>query len=288
MVIKTLARPELPAQVCRRIPGLSSLSKIESEPICALVTKTVVGDSLIVKMERLHQPGPANQRPAAPSRSRIPAINSGEQVAAVCFRMKRNGIEFLLVRTGSGRWTFPKGCAEPGLTPAQSAAMEAFEEAGVHGRIEQASFAWYYYRKRRASRRASSREELMVHAHLCEVSNVGKPEESNRRPRWFSIDKAKRRLRERRADYEGAELVRVIDLAVNRAQRLSAKTSGVVEALQKVKFDAFDVAGVPGPLQGAAIGHYIGRQRKMQPSFLSDYAPRLLTGKVLPLKSKKT
>ena len=243
---------------------------------------------MIVKMERLRQLGHAHERSAVPSRSRFPAINSGEQVAAVCFRMKRSGIEFLLVRTGSGRWTFPKGCAEPGLTRAQSAAMEAFEEAGVHGRIEEASFAWYYYRKRRASRRASSREELVVHAHLCEVSNMGQPEESNRRPRWFSIDKAKRRLRERRADYEGAELARVIDLAVRRAQRLSAKTSGVVDGLQRVKFDAFDVAGVPGSLQRAAIGRCIGREQSIRLGFFEDHAPRLLTGKVLPLKSRRT
>ncbi len=196
-------------------------------------------------------------------------------------------MEFLLVRTGNGRWTFPKGCAEPGLTRAQSAAMEAFEEAGVHGRIEEASFAWYYYRKRRGKRSESGREELVVHAHLCEVLNLGRPEESDRKPRWFSIDKAKRRLRERRADYEGAELARVIDLAASRAQRLSAKTSGIVDGLQRIKFDAFDVAGVPGALQRAAIGRYIGRQQSIQPRFFADDAPRLLTGKVLQLKSKR-
>src|ERR1700683_5047142 len=65
-----------------------------------------------------------------------------EQVAAVCYRLRGTTIEFLLVRTrGGGRWTFPKGSAEPGLTHAQAAALEAFEEAGVHGRIEATSFA---------------------------------------------------------------------------------------------------------------------------------------------------
>lgn len=210
----------------------------------------------------------------------------------MCFRMKSSGIEFLLVRTGSGRWTFPKGCAEPGLTRAQSAAMEAFEEAGVHGRIEEASFARYFYRKRRAQRHESTPEELIVHAHLCEVSNVGRPEESNRRPRWFSTDKAKRRLRERRAEFEGAELARVIDLAVTRAQRLSAKTSGVVDGLQRVKFDAFEVAGVPAALQSAAIGRYLRQNRGIETDRWIksplDRAPRLLTGKIVQLKAKRT
>src|SRR5271155_2735893 len=64
-----------------------------------------------------------------------------QQVAAVCYRMGRRGIEFLLVQTRGGRWIFPKGGVERGLTYAQSAALEAFEEAGVHGRMEEIPFA---------------------------------------------------------------------------------------------------------------------------------------------------
>ena len=52
-----------------------------------------------------------------------------EQVAAVCYRVRMGVIEFLLVQTGKGRWIFPKGGVEPGLTHAQAAALEAFEEA---------------------------------------------------------------------------------------------------------------------------------------------------------------
>lgn len=251
-----------------------------AEPICALA-RTEHGRTFLLK-------GPNILRLPARFRTRWNGI---EQVAAVCFRVKRGGIEFLLVRTGSGRWTFPKGCAEPDLTRAQSAALEAFEEAGVHGRIEEVSFARYFYRKRRAVRSASVHEELIIHAHLCEVSSIGRPEESNRQPRWFSIEKAKRRLRERRAEFEGAELVRVIDLAVIRVQKLSARNSKSADGLQRVKFDAFDVAGVPGALQPAAVGRYISRNqsidvdRCLKASF--DRAPRLLTGKVLQLPAGK-
>src|SRR5579863_7161341 len=94
-----------------------------------------------------------------------------EQVAAVCYRLRNDEVEFLLVRTrGSGRWTFPKGSAEPGLTHAQAAALEAFEEAGVHGRIEEASFARYARRRRGMKRGAGSDAgKLTVSAHLCEV-----------------------------------------------------------------------------------------------------------------------
>lgn len=33
----------------------------------------------------------------------------------------------------TGRWVFPKGSVDPGMTPAQAATQEAFEEAGLIG-----------------------------------------------------------------------------------------------------------------------------------------------------------
>src|SRR6476646_7601542 len=132
-------------------------------------------------------------------------LKACEQVAAVCYRVRAGEIEFLLVQTGKGRWIFPKGSVEPGLTHAQAAALEAFEEAGVHGRMEEISFTRYIQRKRRNMRRAAA-TELAVSAHLCEVLRLGSPEELNRNPTWFSPDKAKRRLREDRAPEYGAEL----------------------------------------------------------------------------------
>src|SRR5712692_10772414 len=106
-----------------------------------------------------------------------------EQVAAICFRARGSGIEFLLVQTRKGRWIFPKGSAEPGLTHAQAAALEAFEEAGVHGRMEEASFARYIWRRRRESRDAvgrSAEKESAVNAHLCEVLRLVPPQELGR------------------------------------------------------------------------------------------------------------
>jgi 8-oxo-dGTP pyrophosphatase MutT (NUDIX family) len=150
-----------------------------------------------------------------------------EQVAAICFRARGSGIEFLLVQTRKGRWIFPKGSAEPGLTHAQAAALEAFEEAGVHGRMEEASFARYVQRKRGHMRRAT---ELAVSAHLCEVLRLVPPPELNRNPTWFSAEKAKRRLRDDRAPDYGADLSRVIDKAINRIQRLRSGLGTAPEA----------------------------------------------------------
>jgi 8-oxo-dGTP pyrophosphatase MutT (NUDIX family) len=71
------------------------------------------------------------------------------QVAAVCYRLSGSSVEFLLVNTSSGKWTFPKGRLCPALSPSESAAREAWEEAGVHGRIEETHFAHYLDTKAR-------------------------------------------------------------------------------------------------------------------------------------------
>jgi 8-oxo-dGTP pyrophosphatase MutT (NUDIX family) len=154
--------------------------------------------------------------------SQLRKLSECEQVAAVCYRVRGASIEFLLIRTrGSDRWTFPKGSAEPGLTHAEAAALEAFEEAGVHGRIEEAAFA-QYRRKRGAARkssRRSARKEFAVNAHLCEVLRLSEPKESNRNRTWFSGADAKLRLREGREHDDGRGFARVVDKAVARIQR---------------------------------------------------------------------
>jgi len=55
------------------------------------------------------------------------------------------GIEFLLVQTRGGRWIFPqRSASNAGLTRAQSAALEAFEElAFIRARIEPALRAYF-------------------------------------------------------------------------------------------------------------------------------------------------
>jgi 8-oxo-dGTP pyrophosphatase MutT (NUDIX family) len=131
-------------------------------------------------------------------------------VAAVCYRIQPNGeLEFLLVRTRAGRWTFPKGGIDDDPSPAAAAAREAYEEAGVLGRVEHRAFIAYLHCKR----------ECVTHpvrAHLCEVLHVRKPVEDYRAPTWFSVQKTKRRLRENRPPAYADELERVVEGAVRR------------------------------------------------------------------------
>ena len=179
-----------------------------------------------------------------------------KQVAAVCYRFRRSRLEFLLVQTSGGRWIFPKGGVEPGRTHAESAALEAFEEAGVHGRIEKIPFTRYYRRKPIESRE----EEPAVSVNLCEVSHLERPQESNRRPSWFSADKAKQCLRKDRAPELGAELLRVVDKAAARIQRLhtASPTSAhaTIDGLKKVRFEASEDGRFFDGLRQAALARY--------------------------------
>ena len=185
-----------------------------------------------------------------------------QQVAAVCYRTGTRGIEFLLVRTRGGRWIFPKGGVEAGLTQAQSAALEAFEEAGVHGRIEEMPFARYRLAKtngRKSIRKKSIRkpknsrdaapaaEGDTVTAHLCEVSHLEAPQEPYRTPTWFLPEKAKRRLLENRDHELGEELANVVNRAASRIRRLEASAGKEFQndALRKVRFEAFEDIHLP-------------------------------------------
>ncbi len=63
------------------------------------------------------------------------------QVAALCTRQGRDGTEVLLITSrGTGRWILPKGWPIAHHSLAEAAAQEAWEEAGVRGRVEAEAF----------------------------------------------------------------------------------------------------------------------------------------------------
>jgi 8-oxo-dGTP pyrophosphatase MutT (NUDIX family) len=143
------------------------------------------------------------------------------QVAAVCYRLRDGDPEFLLVRTRSGRWTFPKGGVDGDATYAEAAAREAYEEAGVEGRIEHEPFHYYFHSKRERFR--SHQSVVPVQAHLCEVDRLVPPIEDHRDPTWFKADKARRRLRENRSPELAGEVVQVIDRALDRIRERASR-----------------------------------------------------------------
>ena len=137
------------------------------------------------------------------------------QVAAVCYRLRGSSVEFLLVNTSSGKWTFPKGRIDPSLSGSESAAREALEEAGVEGRIEEHHFASYVDTKRAFSH-DNRRCEILVAAYLLEVSSVVAPEESDRNPTWFTALEAQERLAEQRVPKYARQLAGIVNYAAER------------------------------------------------------------------------
>src|SRR5262245_32596723 len=70
--------------------------------------------------------------------------------AALPFRLRSDGaIEVMLITSrDTGRWLIPKGWPAAGLSPQDSAAIEAREESGLVGRIGDHAIGCYQYDKR--------------------------------------------------------------------------------------------------------------------------------------------
>jgi len=120
----------------------------------------------------------------------------GQQVAALCWRPSARGLEVLLVTSlNSKRWILPKGWAEADLTLAESAAREAFEEAGVTGRIEAKPCGSYHYLKQK---REGGGVPCRVDVFALKVTKTHDdwPERGARRLEWVTPAQAAARVSE--------------------------------------------------------------------------------------------
>jgi 8-oxo-dGTP pyrophosphatase MutT (NUDIX family) len=119
----------------------------------------------------------------------------GKQVAALCWRT-RPVLEVLLITSpNSRRWILPKGWPEPGQTPAESAAREAFEEAGVTGKIGAQPIGHYHYLK---EKKDGSGVPCSVEVFALAVTRQlhDWPEKGAREMAWLPLDQAAARVDE--------------------------------------------------------------------------------------------
>ncbi|WMT91644.1 NUDIX hydrolase [Pelagibacterium sp. H642] len=76
---------------------------------------------------------------------RKPVDLDGPQYGALPYVIVDGHLVVLLVTSrGRGKWIFPKGRLMEGKTPWETAAIEAWEEAGVEGEIETTPIGRYY------------------------------------------------------------------------------------------------------------------------------------------------
>ncbi|HEX8814143.1 MAG TPA: NUDIX domain-containing protein [Terriglobales bacterium] len=138
------------------------------------------------------------------------------QVAAVCYRRRGPAVDFLLVNTHGGKkWTFPKGTPQASVSHSQTAAQEAWEEAGVRGHIEPRHFHLYIHSKGVFWKPPGVRE-YVVKAFLMEVFETFPSHEADRNPTWFSAEEARDILAKGREVKYAAEKQAVIDRAIEQ------------------------------------------------------------------------
>jgi len=114
-----------------------------------------------------------------------------EQSGVIPYRIMDGKIEVMLITSSaSKRWVIPKGLIEPNMTPEDSAAKEAWEEAGVLGRVFPDLMGTYEYYK--------SGSVWQVDVFLLQVETVVEnwPEAYKRKRQWVSIPKAIKRVDE--------------------------------------------------------------------------------------------
>ena len=101
-------------------------------------------------------------------------------------------LEILIVTTRqSRRWIVPKGWPIKRLTPSKSAAREAFEEAGVRGKIGARPIGNFRYKNG-----AEADYEVKIFPLLVRRQSATWPEHGQRVVQWVAPDKAISLIRE--------------------------------------------------------------------------------------------
>ena len=103
---------------------------------------------------------------------------------------RKKRIEVLLV-TGrrSRRWTIPKGWPMSGKSLAEAAAVEAFEEAGIEGKVDPQPLGSFNHTKQSVPL-GSLDVRILVHPMTVERELSKWPEFGQRRRKWFSLEEA--------------------------------------------------------------------------------------------------
>jgi phosphohistidine phosphatase len=115
------------------------------------------------------------------------------QSAVIPYRVDGDGQTAFLVIGSSKKhhWVVPKGIKDPGLTPQQSAAREAWEEAGIRGEVSDEPLGHYMVEKWGA--------QCGVDVYAMRVSEIADDddwEENHRQRHWLSAKKAAASLKQ--------------------------------------------------------------------------------------------
>ncbi|QSJ18630.1 NUDIX hydrolase [Nostoc sp. UHCC 0702] len=108
-----------------------------------------------------------------------------KQSGVIPYRVNNGKIEILLITTRDRQnWVIPKGGIVNGMSAADSAAKEAWEEAGIIGQVNFNKLGSYKYRKR--GKIYQVQMYLMPVEMVCEEY----PEAGKRQRQWLDVTKA--------------------------------------------------------------------------------------------------
>jgi 8-oxo-dGTP pyrophosphatase MutT (NUDIX family) len=127
---------------------------------------------------------------------RKPAPAQYTQYAALPYRLRRKTMEVMLITSRSTRrWIIPKGWPKSGMAPKNTAAEEAYEEAGVAGKITKRPIGTYSYEKILKKGETAICNVLVF---ALEVTSQSKkwPEMRERKVEWFKLTKATKFVQE--------------------------------------------------------------------------------------------
>lgn len=123
------------------------------------------------------------------------------QFAGLPFRVvkgkKGKQVEVLLVTSReTKRWIIPKGWPMDGMTPADAAAQEVWEEAGATGKAYDTCLGLYSYRKWMSKDLVLP---VIVAVFAVKIQKLEKdfPEAGERKRKWFPLQKAAMKVEEK-------------------------------------------------------------------------------------------
>lgn len=122
--------------------------------------------------------------------------NLRTQFGALCYRVVNEKTQILLVTSRSkSRWIIPKGWPMAKASPPDCAMTEAWEEAGVKGKVKPVCLGVYAYTKDLGPGKTLP---CMVAVFPIKVRRLqdNYPERKERRRKWFSPKKAAKRVSE--------------------------------------------------------------------------------------------
>ena len=133
----------------------------------------------------------ANARPINLNMKSRPPLWFYNQSAVIPYRIIHEEIEVLLITSRRRKhWIIPKGVIDLGSSAGESAAREAYEEAGIKGRLSDSPIGEYQYKKWGGT--------CTVKVFTLEVQTVLEtwPEASTRQRQWLTVKDAAQTVEE--------------------------------------------------------------------------------------------